>query len=118
MLLSPRLFASGSDRQFGDLVALNHNVVVEDEGIGKTGLVEVAVTFGRDCNFAVAGGDFEDFEGDLGPDNFLVAPDLNRGDAAELPACVIDDGALGEAGDESGGIVVVCRPDIGGDGRG
>ena len=39
--------------------------------------------------------------------------ETDRRDAAELPACIIDYGAVGKAGDESGGIVVVRRPDVG-----
>src|SRR5262249_11219538 len=116
--LSPHFFASQSTRQSNDLVALDRDVVVKDEGIGETGPVEGAIDFGRDNGFAVAVGDVDDLEGDLGLEDLAVTPGLDGGGAAELPAYVVDNGTVAEQGDERGGIVVVDRPDVGGDSPG
>src|SRR5712692_8416784 len=94
--LSHRLFACQPTRQSDDLVALNRDVVAENEGIGETSPVEVAIDFGRDNGFAVAIGDIDDFEGDPGIEDLAVAPGLDSGRAAELPAYIVDNGAVGE----------------------
>src|SRR4051812_21747488 len=86
ILLSPHFFACQSTGQSNDLIALDCDVVVENEGIGETGPVEVAIDFGRDNGFAVAVGNVDDFEGDPGIEDLAVAPGLDGGGAAELPA--------------------------------
>jgi hypothetical protein len=90
-------------------------VLVDEEGIGEAGPVEVAIDLGGKYYFAVAFGHVDDFEGDLGIHDFAVAPIFDGGEAAELPARVINDGVLREAGDEGAGIVIVRRPDVGSD---
>lgn len=89
-----------STRQSNDLVPFGRNVVIDDDGIGETGPVEVAIDFGCDNGFAVTICGLDDFEGDLGIEDLAVAPVLDRGAAAELPAIVVDKGAVGEEGNE------------------
>jgi hypothetical protein len=74
ILLSPRLFASQSNAQHGDLVAVDGVVEVGAEGIGNAGLVVVAVYRGGDGSLAVAVSHVDDIEGDLDADDFAVAP--------------------------------------------
>lgn len=113
-VLSPRLFAGQSARQSGNLVARNREVVVDDDRVGKSRPLEFAIDLGRDCHFAALVVHVEDFQRDLGIHDLAVAPGLDRVSAAELPAGVMDDGTPGEAVDESGRIVVVRGPDVGG----
>src|SRR5438046_3117622 len=92
--LSSRPFTCQAARQPNDLAALCCDVMVDDDGIGKPRPVEVAVDLGRDNSLAVAVGDVDDIEGDLCLEDLMIAPRLDRGRAAELPADIIDNGLV------------------------
>ena len=86
--------------------------MIDDDGIGKPRSVEVAIDFGRDNGRAALVGDIEGFEGNAGIEDLTVAPGLDRRQAPERGAVVVDNGAVGEEGDECGGIVAVRGSDV------
>ena len=100
------------NQQPGNLVAIDRDVVVEEKRIGKVGLVIVAVYLGGDNGLAIAYCGGGDFEGDIGADYLAVAPFLDCDGAVEITPDVRDECVIGEASEESVGIMVVGRLDV------
>src|SRR5262249_9020690 len=95
-----------------DLAALSSDMVIDDDGIGKPGPVEVAIDLGPDNDLTGAVGNVDDLEGHARREDLAVAPVLDGGTTPELAACIVDNGLVTEEGDERGSIMVVDRPHV------
>jgi hypothetical protein len=82
-------------------------VVVDDDGIGKSGPVEIAINLGRYNRLAAQVGNADDFERNKWRKYFAIAPFSYLGNPAEFPMVVVHHGVLSEECHERGGIMVI-----------
>src|ERR1700748_69265 len=112
-MLSPRrrrLVAD--DHQPHDAVAADGEVVGEDERIRQPGLVVLAVRHGMDDHLAVVLGGGGGVGCHLVADDLAVEPGPDRVLAPELAAGVVDEGVVGEPGDQRVAVEGVARGDV------
>ena len=88
-------------------------MMIQQQWIGKAGLVESAVNFHGDNSLAVALDNVDYIKGDIDPEDLALAPFLDRSGTAELPSHVAYDSVVGEAGEERVGVMLIDRPNKG-----
>src|SRR6266851_7624509 len=99
------------DDQPHDAVIADSEVVGEDERVGQPGLVVLAVRHGVDDHLAVVLGGGGGVGCHLVADDLAVEPGPDRVLAPEL-AAVVDEGVIGEPGDQRVAVEGVARADV------
>src|SRR5690349_122409 len=100
------------DDQPYDVVVADREVVGEDERIRQPGLVVLAVGHGVDDHLAVVPGGGGGVGCHLVADDLAVEPGADRVLAPELAAVVVDQGVVGEPGDQRVAVKGVARGDV------
>jgi hypothetical protein len=100
------------DDQPHDAVIADSEVIGEHERVGQPGLVVVAVRHGVDDHLAVMLGGGGGTGCHLVADDLAVEPGPDRILAPELAAAVVDQGVVGEPGDQRIAVKGVARGEV------
>ena len=111
-MLSPRRrWLVADDDQLHDVIAADGEVVGEDERVRQAGLVVLAVRHGVDDHLAVVLGGGGGVGCHLVADDLSVEPGPDRVFAPEL-AAVVDEGVVGEPGDQRVAVEDIAGVDV------